>query len=102
MEFPVKIEIEIRNQEDLDMWTKHSAELPHVLMSRTKYRRMNPNKEARVIISGKTISTGTIEDMLKRFKMECGMHRQSNILVQQWENGDFKTVQARRIQRNVV
>jgi hypothetical protein len=116
MDLPVKLELEIRTPKEEEIVNNllkslRSADTSapslsetlgnsatHELLARVKFRKLDASKEARLLIAGKTIATGTIEDMTKRYQTECAMHK-SDVTLQQWENGNFKVSRVRRLQR---
>ena len=118
MEFPVNLVIEIKSQEELDairggfsilsgVITSKDLELVEAdkvstvpeLLERHQLRRIDSHKEARVLINGTEVAIGTKEEMIDRFKTECSMHQSSNIVVQEWIDGEFKPTLTRRIQQ---
>lgn len=114
MQFPQILTLEIRTQEEFDavklglqalkgmnstlLDTEETA-LFDELLDRAVFKLADGSKEARVLINGQPIATGTTEEMTKRYQTECGMHAKSNIVLQEWQNGDYKALQSRRHQK---
>ena len=113
MDFPVRMVIELANEDELktinegfqllrdaadnlDVSTKGTL---GKLLDGAQLRQVDSHKEARVLINGQPIAIGTKEEMLDRFKTECSMHQTSNVVIQEWIDGDYKQVGARRVQK---
>jgi len=120
--YPVNLIIEVRSQEELealkagfeilsDLVKTPSSDFdvkkltgPHIstipgMLKRQTLRLIDSSQEARVLINGNIVAVGTIEDMQSRYKTECGMHANSNITMQEWQDGQYKQTKARLLQK---
>ena len=102
MKFPVNFVIEINSDQELEALREadQSDDLSTIfeLLKKGTLRLLDASKSARVLINSTQVAIGNQKDMLDRFKTECDMHLRSNVLYQEWVDGDFTTVRARRIQ----
>jgi len=113
MKFPLNMVIKVNNQEELNILNDGYATLIAAtesldvstknvlsgLIASAELRKVDSHEESRVLINGQEIAIGTKEDMVYRFKTECDMHQGSNVTMQEWKNGKFEQVKARRIQK---
>jgi len=102
MKFPVNFVIEINSEQELTAVreAEQSGDLSTLfgLLKKGTMRLADASRSARVLINSTSVAVGTPKDMLDRYKTECDMHLRSNVLYQEWIDGDYKTVRARRIQ----
>ena len=109
MKFPVNLVLEIRTQEEYDRiqeirMAPETSELTLVaveemLADRSVIKMTDISKESRVLVNGHPIANGTNEEMAKRYDTECAMHIRSNITLQEWQDGDYKPIRLRRLQK---
>lgn len=113
MQYPVNLVVELQNEEEQkaaenavqllkDMAENNSEAVlsKHVeILDRAILKLVDSTQEARVLINGHVIITGTKEEMIDRFRTECDMHTKSNVVAQEWVDGDYKQFMARRHQR---
>ena len=110
MKFPVNLVLEIRTQEEYDraqemlksLGEKSKKDMDTVevgLEDRAVIKMTDSSKESRVLVNGHQIASGTNEEMAKRYDTECAMHIRSNITLQEWQDGDYKPIRLRRLQK---
>lgn len=107
MQFPINLVLEIRTQEEYDhvqeilqrMESGNGSVLDRELSQRVVAKLTDGTREARVLINGQQVAIGTTEEMSQRFLTECGMHQKSNVVLEEWQDGDYKSIRSRRLQR---
>lgn len=108
MEFPINLVLQLQNEQEYNLVERALDPDSHIdkseistftgLVNRIEYRRPDSSREARVRIGISEISQGTIEEMEARFRTECAMHSNSNVIMDEWINGGWKQVHARKLQ----
>ena len=112
MKFPLNMVVKVDNQEELDVLNNgfimlkdasenldvSTKDTLHELLARAELRKVDSCQESRVLINGQPIVTGTKEEMIHRFRTECDMHQNSNVIMQEWKNGKFEAVRTRKVQ----
>jgi hypothetical protein len=105
MEFPIVMAVDIKNQKEYDALSSLLGHLKHKYDEETDegklignfiVRPLDEQKQARVLISGSPISSGTRSDMEKRYKQECSMSPNSRIVLQEMIDGKWKLVRGTR------
>ena len=114
MRFPVNLVLEIRTQEEYDrvqetlqllrstadgLVEEDKPALNLELLDRVVLRLTDASKESRVLINGHPIAFGTTEEMTKRYKTEEAMHQRSNVVLEEWKDGDYQSTKSRRLQK---
>lgn len=111
MRFPVNLVLEIRTQEEYDYiqeglkllnatdLSKSPLAFNLAFLRRVVVKLTDGTKESRVLINGQQIAMGTTEEMTKRYEGECAMHQKSNIVLEEWQDGGYKSSKSRRLQR---
>ena len=114
MQFPVNLTLEIRTQEEYDRIqailaalkapkpAERMAPVPESdieLLDRAVMKLTDSSKEARVRINGHPISLGTTEAMTTRYHTECGIDSKCNIVLEEWRDGEYKSIATRRFQK---
>jgi len=111
MQFPVNLVLEIRTQEEYDCVQEALRLLkcetiedldPTILdqlQDRVVVKLADATKESRVRINGYPVAFGTNEEMLQRYETECGMHLRSNVTLEEWRDGNYKSIKSRRLQK---
>jgi len=108
MLLPIIYSIRINNEEELaeimkirELPITNELRITEALGNTLKsgvFQLVDSKVEARVLVQGKVIATGPFEEMLKRYKTESEMHTGSNLTLQKWADGDYKTERSRRHQ----
>ena len=110
MQFPINLMLRIETEEEYERFHNGLKVIKEVLKDsdlstfealtdRITTRHVDSAKEARVVINGTPIATGTAEEMLVRYRTECGMDERSNITLQEWRDGVYTAIRARKLQR---
>ena len=114
MQFPTNLVLEIRTQEEYDrvqealqllrdtskgLVEEDKPALNLDLLDRIVLRLADAHREARVLINGHPIAFGTTAEMIDRYNTEAGMHQKSNIVLEEWKNGDYQSTRTRRLQK---
>lgn len=119
MQFPVNLVLEIRTQEEYDRVQEGLKFLNTInteddcscsvkadpvtsnldLLKRIIIKLADSAKESRIRINGHQIAMGTTEDMIKRYETESAMHVKSNIVLEEWRDGEYTSIRSRRLQK---
>ncbi len=109
MEFPINLVLQLKTEQEYDLVQRALDPDSHItaddistfdkLREQIEYRRLDSAKEARIRVGASEIAQGTIEEMSGRFRAECGMHSNSNIILEEWVNGNWKQKQVRKLQK---
>ena len=109
MDFPVLLTIRIENSDEykllqhtLDAVKLHCSNTIGLvesvsLLERAQLRRFD-GKQARLLLSGKVVATGSLDDIQMKFQTECDIHK-SNVAIEEWVDGKFIQIKSRFVNR---
>ena len=105
MEFPVLLTIRLDNESEHELmqrvlgstkkWCASTAGMASAvpLLERAQLRRFD-GKQARLLIGGRVVATGNLEDITTKYATECGIHK-SNVSLEEWIDGEYKQTKSR-------
>ena len=109
MDFPILLTIRVENEKEYEiMLTAFQAAKAYCantigliesvpLFERMQLRRFD-GKQARLLLNGREVATGNLEDMSTKFKTECGIHK-SNVALEEWVDGRYTQIKSRFVSR---
>jgi hypothetical protein len=111
MEYPINFVLQVDTEDEYNTMQRLRAalsteevldikliEASSKLLNNGHYKQVS-GQSCRLFINAVQVAAGNREEMETRFNTECGLHRNSNVILREWSDGTYAVVRSRIVQK---